>query len=270
MKRVAVGALAVLLLAVACHNGKPQPAHLQVLFLAGEAASSLPETVSRNNLILVRIGTVSEALDQRVDVVADNEAPTPVITKRQGWRVAWLTHLDPGDPVAAAREAVAKLRGKADLIILISSLAPQSLAALTRAVPDIRLVVAPRPDGLTDTATTSMVGTPVVKIGYGEAATRLDLHLAAPGESLVNEAHVRALEGEIDKHADFVSHLDQQAGGAERVPDYLAARPGVLARYQRSAELAEEWREAIFRLRQSRNRFTYGFIPGSKDAAPPQ
>lgn len=101
------------------------------------------------------------------------------------------------DPVSTAKQVVEKLRGKADIIILLAAMPLQELRALLSEVPGITIAVAgDNPSGLRNPL--QVGGTIVVSsYGYGRYLGVLKLGIGDPEAPFVDEAKIMALEREL-------------------------------------------------------------------------
>ncbi len=186
----------------------------------------------------------------------------------------WPGQIEILDPITVAASLGPGLRKLTDVVVLAGDLNRKTLARLIGEVPGIDFVLKSGEAKVLRSRPEIMTGakTPVFCLYEGgRDVGRLDLRLVARGQPIIDSAEHRSLELKIAKYREYVAAIQKAAGDPDKVADYLAGRPDTLARYRRYRENLEEWNEALARLQQTSNRFTYRLVelsPGiGEDAA---
>jgi 2',3'-cyclic-nucleotide 2'-phosphodiesterase (5'-nucleotidase family) len=120
-----------------------------------------------------------------------------------------------GDPIDAAREAVQKLRGKADLIVLLSDLGLPKDQILAKAVPGIHFILGGHEGRFTRKGVQAGM-THIFQSSYkGMYVGQLQLVLGNPGNPFKDEGEVQYLEERID---GLNLHIRGLEGAKKRQP----------------------------------------------------
>jgi 2',3'-cyclic-nucleotide 2'-phosphodiesterase (5'-nucleotidase family) len=120
-----------------------------------------------------------------------------------------------GDPIDAAREAVQKIQGKADLIVLLSDLGLPKDQMLTKAVPGIHFILGGHEGRFTRKGIQAGM-THIFQSSYkGMYVGQLQLVLGNPGNPFKDEGEVQYLEERID---GLNLHIRGLEGAKKRQP----------------------------------------------------
>ncbi len=165
------------------------------------------------------------------------------------------------DPVAAAAQYAPLLRKECDLLVLVANLDYEQLQAVLTAVEGVDFVLKSRDAKMLTHQVQHNNDVPVVSVyELGRYVGRLDITLVEAGKKFADEGERQMLERKIARYQEYVDSLNKQAGGAEKIAEFLAGDASLQARYDRYKKNIERWQKELTDLREDGNRFRYDLV----------
>ena len=156
---------------------------------------------------------------------------TPAVRRAAGSRVAAL------NPAAAAAEALKNLRGRADIVMLLSDLNAQEEKEVVEAVSGIHFVLGGR-EGRFGAAPIGREEIPRLQsYRHGMYVGRLDLQIAQPGLPIVEKNRLQRTESQLREKEDLLHNLKKWEGED--------TAPGLLRRIKETEKEIERLREVL-------------------------
>ncbi len=175
---------------------------------------------------------------------------TPAVRRAVGSRVAVL------DPVAAAVEAMKGMRGRADVVILLSDLSLAEEDAVVDAVPGIHFILGGR-DGRYGAALAGKGDVPRLQsYRHGMYVGRLEMDIVRPGLPILEKNRAQRLESQLNDKESLLHHLKKWDG------EDTAA--GLRRRIKETEEEIEHLRDVLQRTRsvpESGNFYQWLMVP---------
>jgi len=181
----------------------------------------------------------------------------------------WRSEVEVVSPIDVTRRVVAELRPQVDLIVLAANLDAALLKELLGQVPGIDFVLRSNDAGKITHRVEIMHDVPTACLfAGGQYVGRFDITFVEPKKLFQDLSERDILQRKIDQYQAYVTAMEKEAGGSNRVAQFFQGQTERLENYRKYRLGIADWKKELAKIKEKGNRYAYEMAELNDAVAP--